>query len=42
MQNENDILRAEIVKLHAKLIKYFPAENCAEKIYEAINQKIAT
>lgn len=36
VQNENNILRAEIVKLHAKLIKYSPAENCAEKIYEAI------
>jgi superfamily II DNA or RNA helicase len=36
LQNENDILRAEIAKLHAKLIKYSPEENCAEKIYEAI------
>lgn len=32
LQNEKDILRAEIAKLNAKLIKYSPAENCAEKI----------
>lgn len=36
LQNENDVLRAEIAKLNAKLIKFSPAENCAEKIYEAI------
>ncbi|WP_242972013.1 TOTE conflict system archaeo-eukaryotic primase domain-containing protein [Haloimpatiens massiliensis] len=36
LQRENELLRAEIVKLNAKFIKYFPAENCAEKIYEAI------
>jgi superfamily II DNA or RNA helicase len=36
LQNENDVLRAEIAKLNAKIMKYSPAENCAEKIYEAI------
>lgn len=36
LQRENDVLRTEIAKLNAKLIKYSPAENCAEKIYEAI------
>lgn len=36
LQRENDVLRAEIAKLNGKLIKYSPAENCAEKIYETI------
>jgi uncharacterized protein YydD (DUF2326 family) len=35
LQNENDVLRAEIAKLNAKLMKYSPAE----KIYEDIINK---
>jgi uncharacterized protein YydD (DUF2326 family) len=31
LQNENYVLRAEIAKLNAKLMKYSPAENCAGK-----------
>ena len=36
LQNENNVLRMEIAKLNAELMKYSPAENCAEKIYEEI------